>query len=131
MADYFTYGMIVYCRPQMIWIIEWLDSIGDGDWPVDPVESGYSGNSGGSAPAEGYFAAAARVYSDVMTRLDRTGEAGETLVWEIQHGIDSYERLSPAAKDALNYISGWRTRSDSFKSWRYNKKRQKSLNKNY
>jgi hypothetical protein len=117
--EHYSPADIRFSREQMIWLIEWLDVLEDGKWPPDPKETGYIDTPGGSGnkSSRSPFETAAQIFAEVTDRLKQTGEAGVTLVWEIQHGLEVYELLSPPAKRALNYISGWRRRRMDFSSW--------------
>lgn len=57
------------------------------------------------------------IKAELDFRLRTTGKAGETLIWEVQQGLDSYELLCPEAKRVLNYISGWYRRKMPFRKW--------------
>jgi hypothetical protein len=122
---------IRFNREQTIWLITWLDVIGDGHWPPDPKETGYVDVPGGSSHSHSHrspFETSAQIYAEVTTRLEQTGDAGVTLVWEVQHGLEVYELLSPPAKRALNYISGWRRRRQSFSQWCYDQRKKSENN---
>ncbi len=121
-ADYYIPGMIVYCRPQMIWVIESVLPLECGSWLPETNDS-ERGNRQLRAPYE----TCCQITGEVSVRLERTGKDGEILVWEIQHGFSDYEILSPRAKMALNYISGWRRRKDIYRKWCYDQ-RQKTDN---
>jgi len=124
-ADYYTPGMVSYCRPQMMWLIEWLPVIEDGDWPPDPKETGYTEPAVQTTrSSRAHFENAAQVAAEVTARLARTGKDGETLVHLIQSGLSDYQRLPPSALNALNYISGWRRKKDSYSRWGYDQRRK-------
>ena len=113
---YYKPSEIRFSRPQMLWLIEWLPVLEVGEYPKDPKDSGYteSPHVQTSHSSHAPFETAAQIYAEVTDRLKSTGESGEVLVHEVQHGLDVYELLSPPAKKALNYISGWRRREQSF-----------------
>lgn len=116
MTDYYSPRDITFTREQMIWLIEHLDLLELGDWPPEGRETGYTGSQK-SHSHKAPFETAAQIYVEVSYRLDRTGNDGETLVWEVQNGLNAYALLCPAAKKALNYISGWRRRKMKYRKW--------------
>lgn len=108
---------IVYSRPQMMWGILYLDMLEIGDWPSENRDTGYTGSQG-SRNTKTKFLPAALLYAEITARLKTTRDAGEALVDEIQSGVSDYEGLSRPAQRALNYISGWRRRSQSYSRWK-------------
>ena len=72
---------------------------------------------------------AIEVIAEVKARLEKTKEAGATLVWELQGiGFDDVDLrwywkfknyLSPGARDALNYMAGVKRRKVSFTRWKW------------
>ena len=122
--DFYSPGEIRYTRDQMLWGILHLSLLEVGDWPPEHKETGYVG-SRGSRNTKTKFLPAALFYAEITARLKTTGEAGEALVDEVQGGID-YEGLSRPAKRALNYISGFRRRMQTYSQWKRDyKKRHK------
>jgi len=129
--DFYLPREINFSREQMIWLIEWLPTLETGNWPGNPQDTGYTDTAGvqRSHSHHAPFETAAQIYAEVTARLRRTRRSGETLVWEVQHGLADYNLLCPAAKDAINYISGWRRRHVSFSQWQADKKYlQKTIN---
>jgi hypothetical protein len=111
---------IRFNREQMMWLLQVLPCLEEGSWPVNPGITGYTEaeNTGRvNTSAHAPFETATQIYTEVTYRLDRTGKDGETLYWEIQHGCETYEGLCPSAKQALNYISGWRRRKQGYRTW--------------
>lgn len=131
-ADYYAISQIRYCRPQLFFLIENLDLLQDGIYPDAHIETGYTDNvdpcvqrqvSHGTG-----FVDAALIYADVSSRLRACRRDGQTLEHEIKivH-LDYYEILSPAAKSALNYISGWRRRKMRYSVWLAKQKKLQEL----
>uniref|UniRef100_A0A6M3KP63 Uncharacterized protein n=1 Tax=viral metagenome TaxID=1070528 RepID=A0A6M3KP63_9ZZZZ len=105
----------------MLWLIQHLNFLEDGYWVPNQKESGYTNApiGKGNVPDEAYFCKVKVITGDLTLRLKRTKEDSRTLVHEIQKlGVEVYEDLSPAAKVALNYISGWRRRKTSYKDFK-------------
>jgi len=117
---YYTPRDIIFSREQMLWLIKWLPYLEDeNSWPPDPQETGYT-----DAPrvqrSRNYrapFETPAGFVAEVRCRLKTTGDTGEVLIHEVQHGLESYELLSRPAQRALNYISGWKRRRQAFSQW--------------
>ena len=115
--DWYSPGEIRYTRGQMLWGILHLSLLEIGDWPPDHKVTGYTGSQG-SRNTKTKFLPAALFYAEITERLKTTGEAGEALVDEVQSGITEYEGLSRPAKRALNYVSGWRRRKQTYSQWK-------------
>ena len=114
--DWFPYGEIRFCRVQMIFLIEHIVELGEGSWPANPDSSSYVDSPIRSRQfnADAYFTKPTEMVAEVMTRLNRT-EDGSCLMEEIHSGLTERYLLSPKARKALNYISGWRRRKESYK----------------
>ena len=125
MTEYYTPRDITFQRQEIIWLIEHLNTLESGEWPVSPVESGYTEIRSPNRNHKAYFETPCQIAAELTWRLKRTGESGEILVWEIQHGLDDYDLLSPPAKRALNYCSGWRRRTQEYSKWLYKEKGKK------
>jgi hypothetical protein len=118
-SDYYPIYLIRYCRPQVFFIIEHLEQIGDGKYPADPKPSGYvDSNIQHQINQEAGFVNAAIVYAEVTARLDMCRGDGVTLVHEIVNlHAEYYDMLSPAARNALNYCSGWARKRKRYSAW--------------
>ncbi len=118
--EYYSPRDIHFSREEMLWLIEYLLPLGGVSWPVNSRETGYT-----EAPRVQHsqshhasFESAAQIYAEITVRLESTKESGEALIDEVQSGTDSCELLSRPAKRALNYISGWRRRKQTFAQWK-------------
>ncbi len=123
---YYKPSEIRFSREQMLWLIEWLSVLKEGTWPPNPQGSGYTeiASVQKSSSHHAGFETPCQFAAEIESRLKSTGESGEVLVHEVQHGLDVYELLSPPAKKALNYISGWRRRSRPFYKWCYDQRQK-------
>jgi hypothetical protein len=126
-AVYYKPLDIRFSRSQMMWLLVELPCLEEGSWPVNPHNTGYTEaentgrvNTSTRAP----FETAIQIYAEVTYRLSSTGKDGKTLYWEIQHGCEVYESLCPAAKQAINYMSGWRRRKLIYSKWCYQQSRK-------
>ena len=121
---WFAPGEIRFTREEMIWLITWLSLLEMGKWPPEHKNSGYSG-SHGTRGHRAPFENPSGFAGEINARLKTTGEAGESLVDEVEGGIEDYEGLSRPAQRALNYISGWRRRRITYPKWKYEQKRRR------
>jgi hypothetical protein len=89
----------------------------EGIWPIK--ESGYIDTHENvqvtKTPTNGHQITL-EVWAELVQRLDKTKSDGETLRSEASAGLD-FNQLSKAAKNALNYISGWRRRNVGYALW--------------
>ena len=117
--DWFSYRDIRFAREQFFFLINNLEIIKEGYWPPSPDKSSATEIPGEAVPKSyAYYTKPCEIAGEVEFRLNKTGDDGKTLVHEIQElGVDTYEKLAPDAKNALNYISGWRRRKTSYKDF--------------
>ena len=113
--DWFSYGEIRFCRTQMIFLIEHILELGEGSWPSSPDGSSYVDLPIRSRQfnQEAYFTKPTEMVAEVMSRLNRT-EDGSVLMEEIHSGLCERHLLGKEARKALNYVSGWRRRTESY-----------------
>ena len=133
-ADYYPVGVIRYCRVQLFFLVENLELLRDGQYPLPHVESGYTDIDPSIRVQQGSeagFINPALIYSDVSSRLTACKADGQTLLHEIQilHA-DYYGDLSPAARNAINYCSGFRKRKLKYFAWLRDQKRKNKIHKN-
>ena len=126
MKDWYSPGEIRFQREEMIWLISWLDLLSEGNWPPEGKDTGYTGYQK-SKVHKAPFETPAGYAAEVKSRLKTMGEAGEALVDEIQGGIMDYEGLCGPAQRALNYISGWRRRKETYSQWKATRKKRGKL----
>jgi len=122
--DFYSPGELVFSRDQCIWLIANWGFLEDGKWPTKPSVYSEALNVMQTKSGKAPFEWACLVRAELSFRLKTTKEAGEALFDEVQGGITNYELLSRPAKKALNYISGFRRRKQTFSQWKkYNRKR--------
>jgi hypothetical protein len=120
---------VVYCRVQMLWLIEWLPTLEEGKYPPDPTPTGYIDHGFGGIKAQAPFELSCQIAGEVSVRLKKAGKDGRTLEHEVRElNAHSYELLSPAAKDALNYCSGWKRKRRTFPQWLADRTYKKVIN---
>lgn len=109
----FTYADIKFCRIQMLWLLLHLKELGEGQWP-ESIKASDLPWVNKPLRSEGYFAKAAAIAGEVSWRLSKTGVDGKLLQAEVETGHDE---LAYEARRALNFISGFRRRRQSYKTW--------------
>lgn len=119
--DWFAPVDINFCRNQMIWLISHLLVLGNGVWPNNPDTTGYIEQPGYTAPGvrgSGGFETPAGIAGEVGRRLKYTGKDGETLMHEIVVlQVERYEDLCKAARDAVNFIVGIKSKNMKYSDW--------------
>jgi len=126
--DYYDPREITFTREQMIWLISELEVLESGRWP----QNTYTDNPEGITPGQrnhAPFETPEQFAAEVRWRLQTTRKHGETLVWEIQHGLDYWEVLSPECRKVLNYISGWKRKYTPYLSWLRQRRYRRKLYK--
>ncbi len=125
---YYKMSEISYCRYQSIFIIEhFFRVVGDqiiverDSWPREESDSGYT-----EAPRTGHTSISAnapyekpcQIVAELHYRIERTGQDGRELIMLIRDEAG----LSTAARNSLNYISGFKRKREDYKRWlRYRK----------
>ena len=122
--DYIWYSPneIVFRREQIIFLIEHWELLCQGIYPPEP-SSNYIEVSTISIVRPNWKSAE-NIHAEISKRLETTKDSGETLIWEVTHGMTDYLNLSPVARKALNYITGWKRRKQTFPGWCYNHNRK-------
>ena len=119
---------IFFTREQMLWLLEHLPELETGNWPVNPQGSGYVDLPlKKSGRQQAYFETPCQFAAEVSWRLDKTGEDGKILYWQVQSGVTEYELLEHEAKEALNYMSGWRRRQTSYSRFNTNRRYREKM----
>ena len=121
---WYSISEIRYCRHQVLWIIKNLVVCAAGEifavhvWPSE--ETGYTDapQTSHSINAHAPFEKVLQVVGDVTKRLKKTGKDGRLLVLEVQNNSD----LSKDARNALNYVSGWREKPSGYPKWLRNRR---------
>lgn len=121
-ADWFSYGDIRFCLPQMLWLIAHLKELGEGSWPMG--DEGFVQTPYGAflLRQEGYFVKAAEIAGEVSWRLSKTNTDGKLLVAEIEAGLTQVE-LQYESRRALAFVSGWRRRRENYETWKHRRAR--------
>ena len=117
--EYFSHGEIVFCRYQVLWIIEHRDTLKTGEWVATPE---HIDKVQRSRSKEAPFIKAINTIGEVESRLDKCMPDRKELCFSavdlmaLQGG--TFQDLSPNVKDIVNYISGWWQRQAMFTKWR-------------
>lgn len=134
-ADYYEMNQIKYCSPQILFLIEHLELLRDGIYPCNPINTGYTDSIDPSIRVQpsgiAGFVTPALIYSDVSSRLKACRKDGETLEHEVRYlHADYYGLLSPSARNALLYISGWRRKRMKYYKWLKQREYRRHINQN-
>jgi hypothetical protein len=115
---------IQYCRHQVLFLLNLIDFIGNGfetvaGWPEDPKlkETGYEDvRIQTSRSTHANYEAVTVITAELINRLERTGKDGRLLLFE-SRTRDSASELSQDARNALNYVAGWKRKQTSYRVW--------------
>ncbi len=121
-----------YCRLQTLWILDnCIDYIDDryvsASWPEQDKPASFIDNDARiqkSQPSTAGFTRPIQEVAEVIARLERTGKDGRLLLIEVKNaalkrGWDGIyrESYSQDARNALNYIIGWKRKRLSYRAW--------------
>jgi hypothetical protein len=95
-------------------MIEHLELLKEGVWPGgDPHPTGYTKAPGKPGiKSEAKFIRPCEYAGELEARLNKTGRDGLTLLKEYRN-----ENMTKAARDALNYICGWKRKRMRYSRW--------------
>ncbi len=116
---WYTYGEIVFCRYQVLWILAYAELLETGKWPPEGKETGYINPPLSGPPQlkpEGRFVKPSEIIAEVRARLRKTGKDGIILVQSVRAG-DGYGELCQEARDALSYCAGWKRKRMPYREW--------------
>ncbi len=119
--EFYSYGQFTFKRDEVLWALRNADLFREGKWPPQNIASGYTdpGIRRKGVKREPAFVKPAVIIAEVDWRLERAGVDGKLLLAEVQAG---YERFSDEAWSALNYISGWNRKEDTYPAWKAKRK---------
>jgi len=120
--SFFTYQEVRFCPYQVLWILEWKDTLLAGNWPDNPDSSSYVDPKIKTGyGSEAYFVKAVITLGEVNARLARTGIEGKLLVAEVRAGV-TLQELQPESRTALMYVKGNITKRQSYSDWKKQEK---------
>ena len=99
----------LYARIQVFWMLHFYS---DPPWSDTGNTDGIGKQQNQSAP----FEAVCCVRAEIEARIEACGEAGECLADEAPN-VETINQLSRPARRALNYCSGWKRKSLSYRAW--------------
>lgn len=109
-------GLIYFNREQVVWLIEHLDLIGAGKWPVPPAGNYIDPLCGvHSINRNAYYEIAIWYGGEIHKRLGKCGKDGVTLVEEIELGCRT--TFSTAAESVLKYMIGKKIKKTPYSQW--------------
>ena len=109
-AEYYPPNEIQFCRTHMLFLCSVMEILTAGKYPYPP--SGYADTEkifSNVPPARASWQTPIELAGEVRARLIPAKDDGDTLLAEAKY-IREYRNLSQAARNALNYISGWKRR---------------------
>ncbi len=119
--DWYSPSEIHFKREEILWVLQYIEMIEEGNWPPDFKHTGYTGGSKGKRFGPAYFEVPVTISAEVSRRLDMTGADGKVLFWQVQAGETIYESLEYEAQCALNFMSIWDFRKrPAYSKWRKN-----------
>lgn len=126
MDEWYSYGQFTFKREQVLWALRNADFFREGKWPPQNIVTGYTdpGIRRKGVKREPAFVKPEIIIAEVDWRLEKTGVDGKLLMAEVDAG---YERFSDEAWRALNYISGWKRKEDSYSAWKAKRKWRKKI----
>lgn len=117
MPEWWEPRAIVYTMKQVLWLLGWLLSIREGNWPPDPRYTGYTDARGvmKTRSHRAPFEAAALVAAELDARIKVCGQDGEMLHVYYCYGLELTRiarlvkmdegRVSRRISRALRYIA--------------------------
>lgn len=136
---WFSFGEIKFTTPQILWLIENLETLKEGNWPTEPRETGYVGGSGNANQQyHAEFENPSMMAAEIDVRLDacdqdgyRDGTLTRRVVadrWDIWSlailmRID-HRQLQNRINRALRYISGRRRRPYTYHDFCHHRRRR-------
>uniref|UniRef100_A0A6M3LQN9 Uncharacterized protein n=1 Tax=viral metagenome TaxID=1070528 RepID=A0A6M3LQN9_9ZZZZ len=111
---HFTYSDIRWCPYQVMWILEFAETLLSGVWPID--EAIESGNSKRIAH-EATFVKPEIAIGEVEKRLKSTGEVGKCLRKAAEQG-QAIQTLAEPEYNVLMYLKGKKRKIQSYSQWK-------------
>jgi hypothetical protein len=124
--EWYPPSAIVYCRPQVMFYLTYCEEFRAGHWIPNPDGSNYTDPSIRSEVTQIPPHHAEQFAAEMDSRLKMCGLEGKLLEAEVKNGLTIFEfmkcrtcekKYCPSMK-ALNYISGWRRRIESYRQFK-------------
>ncbi len=106
-----------FCKLQVLFLIGIVETLEIGEYPPDPAPTGYVGGNTGGFRSGARFQRPADLYSELTSRISRTGKDGDTLLHEVRHLGATLHNLSQAARNALGYCCGEKRKRQKYGIW--------------
>lgn len=115
--DYFWYspGEVTFQREHVLFLLEYYELLERNKYPPEPTGSFIEVATVTNIRPQ--WNHALNLKAEMDYRLKTCKEAGEALKWEVTNGLTEVELLSPPAKRALGYVSGWKRKKMGFTRW--------------
>jgi hypothetical protein len=126
-CEWFPIVSLRFCRLQMIFLIQHIAILRQGEYPPCPDPSNYVRVSMGQINFHAPYEQNVQIASEVDSRLDKLpGITRKLLETEIEY-YDDMSDWSSYSRQAINYVSGWRRRRTSFIDFKKQDKRKSRM----
>jgi len=116
LKEWFNYAEIRWCVFQVVWILQYKDTLKDGSWPQDPYGSNDNTSNQRMVKTEASFVKPELIIGELEKRLERCGTQAELLITQVEDGR-TLNNLSAGAREVLMYVKGFRRKKISFRRW--------------
>ena len=113
--DWFDFSEIRWCVWQIVWLLQFKETLTEGHWPQDPYGAD-NNTSSRTIKTEASFVKPELVIAELEERLNRCGKQAELLVTQVEDGR-TLSNLSPGAREVLMYVKGFRRKRIGFRKW--------------
>ncbi len=110
---------IKFCHNQTFFLISRLEQLKTDSWPINPGLRKWEDSLKGKPALTAPNLTAKEYGIEISYRLEKCGEDGVDLYIEIaQHGISSVNLLTPRARQAFHYVSGYKRKTEPYNQWK-------------
>ncbi len=134
--NWFSYGEFKFSREQIVWALEHLQMLREGQWPPEHKETGYIGGKDKTINRRATFENPAIIASEIDSRLVCCGLDGLLLELAYASGEDdriqieqhiafalgeNINEIDRRVNRALKFLTGKRRKRRSYDQWRNHK----------
>ena len=117
---WYDFSQIRWCPYQIVWILQFKETLLEGRWPEDP-HGADNNTSSRTIKTEASFVKPEIIIGELEERLKRCGTQAELLITQVEDGR-TLSNLSPGAREVLMYVKGFRRKRMSFSAWKKQRK---------